>query len=163
RAAIAYLRARPEIDTLRIAIVGHSEGGMIGPMIAETDPKIRALVLMAATASPGRVILSSQQHYVVDTVAKLTGARRETMLPRYARATDSLAAALPWMKWFLEHDPSIVALGVRAPVLILQGEADHQVPSSEAEKLAAAFRRGGNRRVAVRLFPETNHLFVADT
>jgi alpha-beta hydrolase superfamily lysophospholipase len=163
RAAIAYLRARPEIDTARIALVGHSEGGVIAPMIAETDRQIRGLVLMAATASPGRAILSSQQHYIVDTVAKLAGARRDSVLARYARATDSVAAALPWMQWFLAHDPSIVALGVRTPVLILQGEADHQVPSSEAEKLAAAFRRGGNRRVTVRVFPETNHLFVTDT
>jgi alpha-beta hydrolase superfamily lysophospholipase len=163
RAAIAYLRARAEIDTLRIAIVGHSEGGVIAPMIADTDKQIRAIVLMAATASPGRAIVSSQQHYVVDTVAKLTGARRDAALEQYARATDSVSAALPWMKWFLEHDPSVVARRVRTPVLILQGAADHQVPASEAEKLAAAFRAGGNRRVAVRMFSETNHLFVTDT
>jgi uncharacterized protein len=163
RGAIAYLRARPEIDTMRIALLGHSEGGVIAPMIAETDKQIRAIVLMAATASPGRAILSSQQHYVVDTVAKLTGSRRDAALAQYARNTDSVAAALPWMKWFLEHDPSEVARHVSTPVLILQGQADHQVPSPEAEKLAAAFRAGGNRHVTVRLFPETNHLFVTDT
>jgi dienelactone hydrolase len=163
RAAVAYLRARPEIDTMRIAIVGHSEGGVIAPMIAETDKQVRAIVLMAATASPGRAIVSSQQHYVVDTVAKLTGPRRDAALAQYARATDSVAAALPWMKWFLEHDPSVVARRVSTPVLILQGQADHQVPASEAEKLASAFRAGGNRRVTVRMFPETNHLFVTDT
>jgi len=163
RGAIAYLRARPEIDTMRIALLGHSEGGVIAPMIAETDKQIRAIVLMAATASPGRAILSSQQHYVVDTVAKLTGSRRDAALAQYARNTDSVAAALPWMKWFLEHDPSDVARHVSTPVLILQGQADHQVPSPEAAKLAAAFRAGGNRHVTVRLFPETNHLFVTDT
>ncbi|HEY4303818.1 MAG TPA: alpha/beta fold hydrolase [Gemmatimonadaceae bacterium] len=163
RAAIAYLRARPEIDTTRIAILGHSEGGMVAPMIADTDKQIRALVLMAAPASPGRDIVRSQQHYIVDTVAKLTGAQRDDALAQYDRMTDSLSAALPWMKWFLDHDPSLVARHVRTPVLILQGEADHQVPSSEAEKLAAAFRAGGNPRVTVHLFPETNHLFVRDT
>lgn len=163
RAAIAYLRARPEIDTMRIAILGHSEGGVIAPMIAETDTQIRAIVLLAATASPGRAILSSQQHYIVDTVAKLTGARRDAALAQYAHNTDSVAATVPWMKWFLEHDPSDVARRVRTPVLILEGQADHQVPSPEAQKLAAAFRAGGNRRVTVRMFPETNHLFVTDT
>lgn len=163
RAAIAYLRARPEIDTTRIAIVGHSEGGVIAPMIAASDPKIRALVLMAATASPGRAIVRSQQHYVVDTVAKLTGGARDAALARYDRATDSVATALPWMRWFLDYDPSSAARRVRVPVLILQGAADHQVPSSEAEKLASAFRSGGNRAVTVRMFPETNHLFVRDT
>jgi dienelactone hydrolase len=163
RAALSYLRARPEIDTTRIALLGHSEGGVIAPMVAESDPRIRALVLMAATASPGRAIVASQQHYVVDTVAKLTGAQRDTALARYTRTTDSVSAALPWMRWFLEHDPSAVARRVRTPVLILQGEADHQVPSSEAAKLASAFRAGGSRRVDVRMFPEANHLFVTDT
>jgi acetyl esterase/lipase len=36
------------------------------------------------------------------------------------------------------------------------------VPASEAEKLAAALRSAGNSSVTVRVFPETNHLFVAD-
>ena len=67
------------------------------------------------------------------------------------------------MKWFIEHDPSVTARRVRTPVLILEGEADHQVPAPEAEKLAAAFRAAGNSRVTVRMFPETNHLFVTDT
>jgi dienelactone hydrolase len=163
RAALAYLRARPEIDTTRMALVGHSEGGVIAPLVAESESSVRALVLMAAPASPGRAIVRSQQHYLVDTVAKLSGARRDSVLARYETATDSVSAAVPWMKWFLEHDPSAVARRVRVPVLILQGDADHQVPASEAEKLAAAFRSGGNRRVTVRTFPETNHLFVTDT
>ncbi len=51
---------------------------------------------------------------------------------------------------------------VRTPTLILQGATDRQVPAVEAEKLAAAFRAGGNTSVTVRLFPATNHLFVAD-
>ena len=163
RAAIAYLRARPEIDTTRIALVGHSEGGVIAPLVAESEPAVRALVLMAAPASPGRVIVRSQQQYVVDTIAKLTGARRDSVLAHYEAATDSISTAVPWMKWFLEHDPSAVARRVHVPVLILQGNADHQVPASEAEKLAAAFRSGGDRRVMVRTFSETNHLFVTDT
>ncbi|MFI5229649.1 MAG: prolyl oligopeptidase family serine peptidase, partial [Gemmatimonadales bacterium] len=48
-------------------------------------------------------------------------------------------------------------------VFILQGETDRQVPPSEAAKLAAAFRSGGNRDVTVRMFPATDHLFVADS
>jgi pimeloyl-ACP methyl ester carboxylesterase len=162
RAAIAYLRSRDEIDGARIAIVGHSEGGMIAPMVAEADPRLRAIVLMASPGSRGRDILLSQQHYAVDTLAKLTGAARDDALARYRQNTDSLAARAPWMKWFLEHDPSAVARRVRTPVLILQGETDHQVPVPEAEKLASAFRAAGNPSVTVRLFPETNHLFVAD-
>lgn len=162
RAGVAYLRTRPEIDPARIALVGHSEGGMIAPIVASTDPMLRAIVLMAGTASTGREILRAQQVYAVDSMVHLSGAAREAALARSARATDSLAASTPWMKFFLEYDPTIVARQVKSPVLILQGATDHQVPPTEAEKLAAAFRAGGNARVFVRVFPETNHLFVAD-
>ena len=34
RAGLAYLRTRPDIDGDRLALVGHSEGGMIAPMVA---------------------------------------------------------------------------------------------------------------------------------
>jgi pimeloyl-ACP methyl ester carboxylesterase len=162
RAGVAYVRSRPEIDPARVALVGHSEGGIIAPMVAATDAKLRGIVLMAGPASPGREILRSQQHYMIDTVLKLTGARRESALAAAQRATDSLSKSTPWMKNFIEHDPSVIARTVKTPVLIVQGLSDHQVPANEADKLAAAFRAGGNTSVTVRKFPATNHLFIAD-
>ena len=39
RAGIAYLRSRPEIDASRVGIVGHSEGGIIAPMVAVGRPQ----------------------------------------------------------------------------------------------------------------------------
>ena len=66
------------------------------------------------------------------------------------------------MRFFFDYEPAVMARRVHAPVLILQGETDRQVPPSEAEKLAAAFRAGGNRDVTVRHFPATDHLFLED-
>jgi len=162
RAAVAYLRTRPEIDPDRIALVGHSEGGIIAPMIAASDTTIRALVLMAAPASPGRDIIAEQNRYVVDSVRHLAGAQRDSALAYARRAADSLAAKTPWLRFFYAYDPTRNARRVRSPVLILQGETDRQVPPSQAQTLAAAFRAGGNRDVTVRLFPATNHLFLED-
>jgi alpha-beta hydrolase superfamily lysophospholipase len=162
RAGVAYLRSRPEIDADRIALVGHSEGGAIAPMVAESDARLKAIVLMAGTASPGRDILRAQALYAIDSMAHLTGDVREKALAASRHAQDSLAASVPWMRFFFEYDPSIEAKRVKTPVLILQGETDRQVPAREAEKLAAAFRAAGNTSVSVRMFPATNHLFVAD-
>jgi alpha-beta hydrolase superfamily lysophospholipase len=160
--AIAYLRTRSEIDPTRLGVVGHSEGAMIAAMVAKNDGQLRGIALLGGTASLGRDILLSQQHYVVDTMMKLTGKARDTALARYQRNTDSVAKATPWLKFFLEYEPQVLARHVETPVLILQGETDHQVPASEAERLATAFRTSGNRSVTVQLFPETNHLFLAD-
>jgi len=51
---------------------------------------------------------------------------------------------------------------VRVPVLILQGETDMQVTPEQADTLAAALRRGGNRAVTVHRLAATNHLFQRD-
>jgi dienelactone hydrolase len=162
RAGIAYLRARPEIDAKRIGLVGHSEGAYIAPMIAATDTTLRGIVLLAGTASPGREIVAAQSRFAIDSIARVTGAARDSLLARTARSADSLALTQPWTKFFFDYDPSATARRVRTPVLILQGETDTQVPPSEAAKLADAFRAGGNTRVTVRMFPETDHLFLAD-
>jgi fermentation-respiration switch protein FrsA (DUF1100 family) len=160
RAAVAWLRAHPAIHPQRIALVGHSEGGIIAPMVAATDSGIAAIVLMAGTASPGREILGFQQRYMTDSVARLVGQQREFALAMYARNMDTIAATMPWMRFFLDYDGSATARRVKAPTLILHGEKDYQVPVAEAEKLAAAVRGGGNRDVTVRVFPGTNHLFL---
>jgi dipeptidyl aminopeptidase/acylaminoacyl peptidase len=75
---------------------------------------------------------------------------------------DSLAAVVPWLRFFLTHDPLAVARRVKVPVLILQGETDRQVTAEQAPELAAAFKAGGNRDVTVHVFPRANHLFVDD-
>lgn len=59
-AGVLYLRKRPEIDPRRIGLVGHSEGGIIAPMVAEKDPAVAFLVLMAAPAVRGDQIIMAQ-------------------------------------------------------------------------------------------------------
>ena len=41
------LKTRPEIDPKKIGLIGHSEGGMIAPMVAAEDPAVAWIVLMA--------------------------------------------------------------------------------------------------------------------
>jgi dipeptidyl aminopeptidase/acylaminoacyl peptidase len=162
RAAVAWLRARPEIDPARVGLVGHSEGGMIAPMIAATDPRLGAIALLAGTASRGRDIIAAQRRYLLDADTTLSPARRDSLFAAGAKEADSAFAAPGWMRFFADHDPLVTARRVRAPVLILQGETDRQVPVAEAQRLAAALRAGGNRRVTLRTFPRMNHLLVED-
>jgi pimeloyl-ACP methyl ester carboxylesterase len=46
-AGISYLQSRDDIDALCIGLVGHSEGGMIAPLLASRCPDIAFVVLMA--------------------------------------------------------------------------------------------------------------------
>jgi dipeptidyl aminopeptidase/acylaminoacyl peptidase len=162
RAALAYLRTRREIDASRLALVGHSEGGMIAPMVAATDSKLRAIVLMAGPAHTGRAILKYQQEYAADSMLHLTGTKRDSAVRAMAQTLDSAATAEPWIHFFLDYDPVTTAKRVKQPVLILQGATDKQVTPEQAVELASAFRAGGNNDVTMKPFPSTDHLFLAD-
>ena len=163
RAALAYLRTRPEIDGSRLGLVGHSEGGMIAPMVAATDPGLKGIVLLAGPAYTGRRILAYQQRNAVDNARSLMPAARARALAESDSATKALAEKSAWLRYFMDYDPLATARKVRVPVLILQGETDQQVTPEQADTLAAAFRAGGDRDVTVRKFPATDHLFLADS
>jgi pimeloyl-ACP methyl ester carboxylesterase len=169
RAQVDFLRERRDIDPNRVVLIGHSEGGMIAPMVAATDPRIAAIVLMAGTAKRGDAIVGYQLDQGIDGDSSLTedakakarADQQEAM--RKAIAGDSSAPELlrsPWMRYFLTYDPLPTIRKVRQPVLILQGEFDRQVTADQAEMLAKAARESGNREVTVRIFPKLNHLFL---
>lgn len=48
KAAFDYLKTRNEIQSGQIGLIGHSEGGMVAPMIASGNPDVAFMVLLAA-------------------------------------------------------------------------------------------------------------------
>ena len=163
RSVIAWLRTRPDIDGTRIALAGHSEGGMIAPMIAASDPQVKGIALLAGQAYTGLRVSLYQNRQAVDGVPTLTAKQRDSIMATVPTSLDSAGKAIPWLGFWLKHDPVAVARTVKQPVLILQGLTDTQVSPEQADTLAVAFRKGGNKDVTLRTFPATNHLFVPDT
>ena len=162
RSALAYLRTRPEIDPTRLALVGHSEGGLIAPLVASTDPSLRGIVLMAGPSQTGRQILRYQFGNSIKRDTSYKGARRDSALKTVDGMIDSLAKSSPWLTYFLDYDPIATARKVKVPTLIMQGVTDKQVTQEQAVALEQAMRAGGNRRVTRHMFTEANHLFAQD-
>ena len=163
RAALAFLRTRPEIDPDRLALLGHSEGGMIAPMVAVTDPRLKGIVLMAGPSDKGVDILHYQQRNAINADTSIRAAARDSIARVAAVSLDSIARTNPWMAYFLAYDPIATARQVKVPTLILQGATDHQITPEQAGKLGRAIRSGGNRDVTVQVFPAMNHLFIPDS
>ena len=67
--AVAYLKTRKEINKKKIGLVGHSEGGMIAPMIAAKSKDINFIVLLAGTGIQGDKLLLLQQ----ELIARVSG------------------------------------------------------------------------------------------
>jgi pimeloyl-ACP methyl ester carboxylesterase len=59
-AGIEFLKQHPKIDQNKIGMIGHSEGGLIAPLIAESRDDVHFIVLLAGTGVDGGVILKSQ-------------------------------------------------------------------------------------------------------
>jgi pimeloyl-ACP methyl ester carboxylesterase len=59
-AGVAFLRRRADIDPDRVGLIGHSEGGLVAPMVARSDDALAFLVLLAGPGVNGEEVLVSQ-------------------------------------------------------------------------------------------------------
>lgn len=58
--AFNVLRNRPEVNKKQVGIIGHSEGGIIAPMIASRNKHVDFIVLLAGTGVRGDSVLLKQ-------------------------------------------------------------------------------------------------------
>ncbi|MFN5275613.1 MAG: alpha/beta hydrolase [Planctomycetota bacterium] len=68
-----FARQIEGVDRSRVGLLGHSEGGIIGPMVAAWQREVGFLILIAPPVLPGSEILSSQ----IDRIAELEGVGQE--------------------------------------------------------------------------------------
>jgi len=171
RAEVAYLRSRSDIDPKRIALVGHSEGGIIAPMVAATDPQIAGIVLMAGDGKSGDQISLEQVAEALDGMPGITPEIRAQKLAEEKEVINAVRSGgdlskypaqvrLPWIKEFWTYDPQVTIRKVRQPILILQGALDRQIRAEQASMLEKAARESGNKDVTLHVFPNLNHLFL---
>lgn len=120
-AAFRFLMARPDIDRRRVGVLGHSEGGVIAPLVAAADPEVAFIVMMAAPAIRGDKLFVAQSV----KVAKLYGAPEAYVVGRQAFDRELYAAVLaaPTADAARAGAKAIVARGVESK-LVDPGEAD---------------------------------------
>jgi uncharacterized protein len=63
-ACVEFLKSRKEIDKKHIGIIGHSEGGIIAPMVAVETKDVAFIVLMAGPGINGEKILELQSKLI---------------------------------------------------------------------------------------------------
>ncbi len=68
-AAIHYLKNRKDLHFSKIGLIGHSEGGLIAPIVASQNKAVDFLVLLAAPGVDGATVLTSQK----EKLQKLSG------------------------------------------------------------------------------------------
>jgi uncharacterized protein len=140
------------IDTLAsdgrfsgIAVVGHSEGSLIG-MLAVQGRSVRSFASIAGVARGASSILRQQLH---GKLPLELAERSEAILSSLEKGqvVDDVPAQLaslyrpsvqPYLISWFKYVPAREIQKLRIPCLILQGDTDVQVPVSEASALKAA-------------------------
>jgi hypothetical protein len=150
---VEFLAARKDIG--KIGLVGHSEGGLIAPMVAVKSDKVAFIALLAGPGTTGREILLAQS----ELIQRAMGVPEETIQKNLEESKKRIEAEQnPWMKFFISYDPRETLKKVKCPVLAMNGEKDLQVPCKENLKgIEEALK--GNPHVKIVALPDLNHLF----
>jgi uncharacterized protein len=176
RAALKVLADRKDVDSRRIALVGHSEGGLVALLAAAKEKKVAGVALLETPGVSGAdLILAQQAHLLAGT--KLTDAEKQDRIEMQkkiqqavltGKGLDQLPPAVRKQvdnvefQSLLSTDPAKIVPDVRQPILIVQGELDTQVEPSNADRLAElAGKRKGAPPAQVVKIPGVNHLLVA--
>ena len=64
-AGVAFLKARNDIATDRIGLIGHSEGGIAAPLAATQSDDVAFIILLAGSGVPGIEVSQSQVAYTL--------------------------------------------------------------------------------------------------
>ena len=171
--AVAFLRARPEIDAQQIFVLGHSLGGYLAPRIGAADPRIRGLIILAGSARPLEDVILDQMTYVLslsipDPVARqqqLALLKKQVELVKDAKRLPTAAATdlplnVPAAYWIdlNAYQPEKVAQTLKQPMLFLQGDGDYQVTRDDFQIWQDALSGRGD--VQFIIYPALSHLFM---
>src|SRR5665648_423997 len=170
-AGVEYLKTCKEIDPKKIGLIGHSEGGIIAPMVAVKSPDVAFIVLMAGTGLTGEEILYLQGALISRAMGvseediiknrQLSDEKKEQIGDPEVFLEAQLQSLLsPWLKFFLTYDPKPILSKVKCPVLAINGEKDLQVPPKEnLSTIEEYLKTGGNQNYTIKELPGLNHLF----
>jgi alpha-beta hydrolase superfamily lysophospholipase len=185
RAAVAFLKSRREVDGRAICLIGHSQGGVVGPLVAMHNPTIAYLVLLAAPGTDMRELFLSQrrmaglvgdellltQLYTAAAAAPDRASARARIAPMLTpRALSQLGVAskpkdtvvaqftTDWLRSILRYNASATLRTLTIPILALNGSLDRQVAAHE-NLAAIRAATAANPAATARELPGLNHLF----
>lgn len=163
RAWVNWLAAQPGLGP--VALIGHSEGGLIALAALQEPAPVQALVLLAA---PGESLGATIRRQIGQNPANPPALVEESnrilaALERgesVAEVSPVLAplfrpSVQPYLKSSLGLDPARLIAAVKVPTLIVQGARDLQVRVQDAELLRAA-----QPAAQLQLVPGMNHVLV---
>ena len=156
--ALNTIKNHPNIDANKIGLAGHSEGGIIAPIVASRNSDVDFLILLAGTGVNGMEVLIEQNKAIL----KANGSSKKEIQEQLKALENGELEGMnhPWMKCFLELEPSVYLEKVKQPVLVLNGTKDLQVLHYQnLPAIKKALKKAGNKSFEIHKLKGMNHLF----
>jgi pimeloyl-ACP methyl ester carboxylesterase len=169
-AAIQLARTLPEVDAARVFVLGHSQGAMFGPVIADRA-RARGAILMAPAERPLDQVIPEQVRFQMklagrsdaEADAQVSEMKRAFARVRSGEAKDDemvFGASARYWRDYLGRDTRAALAAVKAPVLLLQGGMDVQVLKADYDLALQALSAKPPAMREAHFFPSLNHLFM---
>ena len=141
RGALDFLLGKPFVDPKRIAIVGHSRGGMCGLRILATDTRVKGMVALEAPTHMDQIHKSIEKHSPYFW--------RAVMYPILSAAPKGAPPLVAPVKY---------TDSIKVPIYMVGGLFDLVVPPHYPEAMAKALKESGNKDVQFEVLP-LGHFF----
>ncbi len=140
-AAITYIQSRADLKGLSIGLMGHSEGGMIAPIVAARNKAVKFIVLLAGPGVPVTELMLKQ----VDDQLRLGGATTDQIqrsLATYKKVYAEIVAHLELpAPQLLQRVDTIAAVDLRTfPKEDLHGQSIDQIIKANAVLVTPWYR-----------------------
>lgn len=172
-----------------IGLLGHSEGGIIAPMVALNNKKVKFQILMAAPGikikdlmllqnkevmkaygvSESQIIVMNQQNNkVYDYLISYKGKNLKSDFSKWLKNNKDIfliedqinVLTNPWMVYFIRIHPEEYFSQIQIPTLALNGSLDLQVTSKEnLAGIEKSLQKAGNKNYKIIELEGLNHLF----
>lgn len=166
-------RKRTDIDTSRIFILGHSQGGYALPLILKRCPSVKGGISMAGCSRPLEDLMTDQYKFLTRVDGKVNLGerlflRKEMKKIKFVKS-DKLITAKPkkellgyWPTNFWKHirnyKPVDELKAIEKPVLFLQGDRDYQVTNKDLDLWKSAYLE--KKDWSFISYTKLNHLFI---
>jgi len=177
RTVVRYIAKRKDVDSKRIAIVGHGEGVWIALLTASRENRIAAIVSIAGAATTGAELVLEQQRLMLEQM-QVPDAERQAKIVLQKQINSAVIsgegweevpqnlrqqADSPWFQSLLTYNPAKVLEKIDQPILILHGELDRQVPISHAKRLAElAHAMSDSKTIKLATIQDLTHSLVQE-